>query len=70
MDSWSILRPFGMFYAYLLYFMIIWYITIHIGIGIVSRKIWQPLCQQGNYFRTSFSLNAHLGRHFIYVYIM
>jgi hypothetical protein len=45
----------GIFYAHLEYvmafwyivlsfgsFVVIWYILSHFGIGIVSRKIWQP----------------------------
>jgi hypothetical protein len=28
---WSILRPFGLFYGHLIYFMVIWYIFSHFG---------------------------------------
>jgi hypothetical protein len=40
MTIWSILRPFGIFVAILMYVMVIWYIFPLWYV--VRRKIWQP----------------------------
>jgi hypothetical protein len=40
---WSIFRPFGIFYCYLVYFMVIWYILWPIGILMVIWYIFTIL---------------------------
>jgi hypothetical protein len=41
-DHFGILRPFGVFYGHLVYFVVIWYVYIFPFWYVTPTKIWQP----------------------------
>jgi hypothetical protein len=50
MDIWSILRPMGILYGHLVYFVVIWYIFSLPIWYVFPRKIWQPCSRPARTF--------------------